>query len=48
MVCAMALTESDMLIWVPENEYKPLLDRGKAMANVKTHLHRWTDVIHDV
>lgn len=44
----MALTEKDMLIRVPEDEYKPLLDREKAVADVKIHLHRWTDLMHDV
>jgi hypothetical protein len=44
----MALTEQEMIIRVPESEYKPLLDRGKAVADVKTHLHRWIDLIHDV
>ena len=44
----MALIEQDMLIRVPESEYKPLLDRDKAVADVKTHLRRWVDLIHDV
>jgi hypothetical protein len=47
-VCAMALTEQDMLIRVPESEYKPLLDRERAVADVKTYLHRWIGLIHDV
>jgi len=37
-----------MLIPVPENEYKPLLDRERAVSDVKTHLHRWTGLMHDV
>ncbi len=48
MVCAMALTEQDMLIRVPESEYKSILDRERAVADVKTHLHRWIGLIHDV
>jgi len=45
---AMALSEQDMLIRVPESEYEPLLNREKAVADVKTHLHRWTDLVHDI
>lgn len=44
----MALTDKEMLIRVPESEYKPLLDREKAVADVKSQLHRWIDLIHDV
>jgi hypothetical protein len=44
----MTLTEHDMLIRVPESEFKPLLDREKAAADVKAHLSRWTGLIHDV
>jgi hypothetical protein len=44
----MALSEQDMLIRVPESEFRPLLDRERAVADVKTHLHRWIGLIHDV
>jgi hypothetical protein len=44
----MPLRDEDMLIRVPENEYKQLLDREKAVADVKTHLNRWTNLVHDV
>lgn len=44
----MALSEKDMLVTVWETEYKPLLDREKVFSDVKTHLQRWTNLIHDV
>jgi hypothetical protein len=31
----MALTQQDMLIRVPESEYKPLLDREKAVQMLR-------------
>lgn len=41
-------TDNGMLIRVPETEFKPLLDREKAVADINAHLHRWTSLIHDV
>lgn len=42
------MRDEDMLIKVPESEYKPLLDREKAVADVKNHLSHWTALVHDV
>lgn len=44
----MALVENELLIQVPESEYKPLLDREKAAADVVSHLQRWIGLVHDV
>jgi len=44
----MPLSERDMMIRVPESEYKPLLDREKAASDVDTHLRRWIGLVHDV
>lgn len=44
----MPIRDEEMLIRVPENEYKPLLDREKAVADVRNCLSRWTTLIHDV
>ena len=37
-----------MLIRVGENEFKPLLDRDRALDDVKRHLRPWLDLIRDV
>jgi len=37
-----------MLIKVRESEFKPLLDRDKAVGDVKKHLNQWIDLIRDV
>ena len=37
-----------MQINVPESEFKPLLDRDKAAADVREHLGPWTGLMHDL
>ncbi len=42
------MAKSSMLIRVSESEFKPLLDRGKIVADIREHLSPWTALIHDV
>jgi hypothetical protein len=42
------MDESKMLVRVGENEYKPLLDRERASADVKQHLSPWINLLRDV
>jgi hypothetical protein len=37
-----------MLIKVPENEFRPLLDREHVVEDIAKHLKPWTDLIHDL
>ena len=37
-----------MLIRVPENEFKPLVDRDKITADIKEHLGPWTSLLRDL
>jgi len=38
----------ELLIKVPESEFKALLDRDKVVAAIKEHLHPWTDLVNDI
>jgi hypothetical protein len=42
------MKEASMLIRVGENEFKPLLDRDRALIDVNRHLRPWLDLIRDV
>jgi len=39
---------SEMLIKVPESEFKPLLDRDGTLAGVNEHLQPWVHLIRDI
>jgi hypothetical protein len=42
------MTTSNMLIRVPESEFKPLLDRDRTLADVNDHLLPWVRLIRDI
>ncbi len=42
------MKRTDMLIKVPESEFKPLIDRERSLADVKEHMGPWIDLIRDV
>jgi len=42
------MDEASMLIRVGESEYKPLLDRGRVLADIQQHLGPWINLIRDV
>jgi len=39
---------SDMLIRVPESEFKPLLDRDRTLADIEEHLQPWVRLTRDI
>lgn len=42
------MSRESMLINVPENEFRPLLDRDHVVEDIAKHLKPWTDLIHDL
>lgn len=42
------MDKSNLVIKVPENEFKALIDRSKVVSDVKEHLSPWTALINDI